>query len=64
MKFVSFMHIIYFAAFNSQYFNTASYCRLVSDAPKTFSADPTLIVHCYFCAKKITISKSTIYYFK
>ena len=40
MKFVSFMHIIYFAAFNSQYFNTASYCRLVSDAPKTFSADP------------------------
>ena len=39
--FVSLQHIIYFVGFSSQYSYTASLCRLVADALKTFSANPT-----------------------
>ena len=39
-NFVSLKHTIYFAGCNSQYINTASFCRLVPDALQTFSASP------------------------
>ncbi len=41
-NFVSLKHTIYFAGCNSQYINTASFCRLVPDALQTFSASPTI----------------------
>lgn len=34
------MHAIYFAAFSLKYYYTFMLRRLVSDTPKTFSADP------------------------
>ena len=38
----SLRHAIYFVGFSEKYKDTSSLCRLVSDAPETFSASPLI----------------------